>query len=119
MTLTVFNSIFFLAFLLSAAVQYNDPDAGIWIASYCVAAYMCFTQLRRKRPRWMPLILLVVSLLWIALLLPEIIGQVNWNELFDSLSMRTQAVEEAREIGGLVLIALWSAVLFIHNRRKD
>lgn len=119
MTLSVFNIIFFLAFLLSAAVQYNDPDTGIWVASYCVAAYMCYLQLRRKRPRLVPLILLAGSLLWIAYLLPDIVGKVSWQELFDSLGMKTRAVEEAREIGGLSLISVWSAVLLVYNTRKS
>jgi hypothetical protein len=31
MAMTTFNSLFLLAFLLSAGVQYNDPDPLPWI----------------------------------------------------------------------------------------
>jgi len=32
--------------------------------------------------------------------------------------MKTQSVEEAREIGGLALVAIWSAVLLLHKRQS-
>lgn len=113
----VFNATFMLAFLLSALVQYNDPDALPWIIVYLVAAAMCALQLTGRCPRWLPLALLAVSLAWSAALLPAIIGQVSPGEVFDSISMRTRAVEEAREIGGLALVAAWSAVLAFGARR--
>ena len=39
------------------------------------------------------------------------VGQVSLEEVFASISMQTKAVEEAREVGGLFLVALWSGVL--------
>ena len=117
MAMTIFNTLFLLAFLLSAGVQYNDPDPLAWILMYLCAAAMCIAWYRRAVPRWLPTLLLVVSLLWMGALLPSIIGQVSPAEIFESVSMRTRAVEEAREIGGLAFVALWSAVL-IHRRGR-
>ncbi|MCR9106370.1 MAG: transmembrane 220 family protein [Gammaproteobacteria bacterium] len=113
--MTLLNSIFLLAYLLCAAVQVNDADAAHWIALYLAAALMCAAQYRRKLARWVPLALLLTSLAWIATLLPGLAGTVSWSEVFASLGMRTRAIEEAREIGGLALVALWSGVLLARH----
>lgn len=114
----VFNTIFLIIYLLCATVQYNDPDALLWASMYLVAAGMCIAQIRNKQQRWLPPLLLVISLLWIGALLPSIIGQVSPKEVFASISMQTKAVEEAREIGGLLLVALWAGVLSFRRRSR-
>lgn len=117
MLLTLLNALFFTAYLLSAAVQYNDPDALAWIIIYLAAAGMCLAQFLKKQPKWLPPLLLAASLLWIGMLLPSIIGQVTPEEVFESISMKTKAVEEAREIGGLLFVALWAAALTVRRGR--
>lgn len=116
--INIFNTIFFFAFLLSAAVQYNDPDAAAWIAAYVGAAFMCFAQMRQTLWRWLPAILLAGSLLWILITLPNIVGEVSARDIIESVTMKTKAAEEAREIGGLALIATWSAVLLYHTSQR-
>lgn len=115
MAYLILNSLFLLAYLLSALVQFNDPDPLVWVALYVAAAAMCIAWFRRRLPRWAPTLLLVVSLVWIGTLLPAL-GQASLDDIFASVSMRTRAVEEAREVGGLALVAIWSAVL-MHRRR--
>ena len=110
------NAVFLLAFLLSAAVQYNDPDLLRWIAIYTAAAALCLARFLVPLPRWLPASLLAISLAWIGLLLPKVVGQVSVGEVFESITMRTRAVEEAREIGGLLLVAAWSAVLMLRGK---
>ncbi len=116
MVITICNASFLLVYLLSAAVQYNDPDALVWAAIYLAAAAMCALQFRRNPPRWLAPALVAISVVWIGMLLPRIVGQVSLEEIFASISMRTRAVEEAREIGGLSLVILWAAVLW-HRQR--
>jgi Transmembrane family 220, helix len=118
MLTNILNIAFFLAFALSAIVQYNDPDSLLWIIIYSAAACMCLGQYFKKPPAWLPPLLLAVSLAWIGLLVPNIAGQVSWGEIFESISMKTKAVEEAREIGGLAIIALWALVLLANARRS-
>ena len=118
MAMTISNTFFLVIYLLSAAVQYNDPDALLWLLIYLAAAMMCAAQYRQHPPRWLPRILLAVSVAWSIALLPSIVGQVSPEEIFASISMRTQAVEEAREIGGLLLVGLWAAVLSYRQRAR-
>ena len=116
MVITACNVTFLLIYLLCAAVQYNDPDALLWTALYLAAAGMCAIQFHENPPRWLPQSLLLMSVAGTIALLPNIVGQVSLREIFASISMQTQAVEEAREIGGLFLIGLWAGVLSYRQR---
>jgi len=112
------NWLFLIAFLLSAAVQYNDPDAFWWSTFYLLAAALCLDQLLRRQLTCLALPLLVISLGWSLWLLPALVGQVSWREIAASIHMQTRAVEEARELGGLLLVALWSARVLRHKRHS-
>lgn len=112
---TMPNTAFLVIYLLCAAVQYNDPDALAWITLYLSAAAMCAARLRKRLPEWLPRLLLIISLLWMGALLPNIIGQVSPRDVAASISMQTSAVEEAREIGGLFLVAFWSGMIALRR----
>ena len=116
MAMTVLNTLFLAAYLLSALVQFNDPDAGRWIAIYLAAALMCVAAYRDSVARPLAVVLLFISLAWMAFLLPGL-GSVPLADIVESVSMKTEAVEEAREIGGLLFIAAWSAVLSLRRKR--
>jgi hypothetical protein len=116
MATTVLNAIFLIIYLLCAAVQYNDPDTILWISLYLAAAAMCILQFRLEPPRWPPRILAVISVAGIGTLLPSIVGQVSIEDIFASISMKTNSVEQAREIGGLLLVGLWAGVLSYRGR---
>jgi hypothetical protein len=116
MIFNVLNGIFLVAYLLSALVQYNDPDPVAWVFIYTAAMWMCIEQYRKNLSLWLPILLLFICLLWIGALLPSIVGQVTWQEIFESITMKTSAVEEAREIGGLSLVALWAAIIMFYVR---
>lgn len=118
MVFTVWNALFAAAFLLSAAVQYNDPDGLAWGAIYLAAAAMCAGHhLGRRRP-WLPLTLLIASLGWLAALAPGVIGQLQWPDLVSSMQARKPAIELAREAGGLALVAFWAGILLCRQRLR-
>ena len=79
-------------------------------ALYIAATVMCLIGYRDQSVKPLAPVLLFICLVWIALLLPAL-GPVSVAEIIESVSMQTQAVEEAREIGGLALVALWAAVV--------
>ena len=78
MALKFVNLVLLVAFTLSAAVQYNDPDALVWVAIYLAAAAMCLLQYRHNGRRWLPPALLVIALAWIATLLQALSGRFPW-----------------------------------------
>ena len=98
-------------------VQYNDPDSLPWVAIYLSAAAMCLLVIRKQYLTWLPPVLLLVSLSWILVLLPSIVGQVSVTEIVASITMKTREVEEAREVGGLLLVAIWASMVMIDRLR--
>jgi hypothetical protein len=96
-------------FVLSAAVQWNDPDPAYWIAIYGVAAILA----ARAAQGQAPLVPNAVALSAYALLalraLPDLLGARE--QAFSHWHMLSSGDEVAREAGGLAICALWSAAL--------
>lgn len=104
------NLFMVLVFLLSAAVQYNDPDSLPWIVIYLLAAVTCLIPLPGYQKTCSALIL-AIALVWMIAIGLNIDGTVSIADIFASISMRTKEVEEAREIGGLAILCVWMVVL--------
>jgi hypothetical protein len=102
-----------ILFLFAVAVQYNDPDPLRWMAIYGLAALACGLWLARRLPRWMPAVVGISALGWAATLAPGVVGRVSIGDLFESYAMKSAPVEEAREMGGLLIVAAWMAVLVL------
>ncbi len=97
-------------FLFAAAVQYNDPDPLRWMGIYGVAALACLLSLAGRLPRWMPVLVGMVALAWAGTLAPGV-GRVSIGEIFQLYGMLSEPVEEAREMGGLLIVATWMGAL--------
>lgn len=118
--MTVFvalNTLFLFIYVLCAAVQYNDVDAVAWIAVYLSAAAMCASGFRQKPLHWLAPLVFLVSLGWMVILATNIVGVVSIAEVTASLSMQSQAVEEARELGGLAMVCFWAACITFRQNR--
>lgn len=115
--LKVLNYVMLVAFLMSVAVQYNDPDALVWMLMYGAAAAAC-ALVALGRPHWaVPAVVGAVALVWLLTLTPHVLGQVGFGEMFESVQMKDPRVELGREAGGLLLIVAWMAVLLFAARR--
>lgn len=114
---TIFNTVFLVTFLLATALQYNDPDPLPWVGIYLLGALICILNLVDRQLAWLPPLLLCTSLGWAVYLLPSVVGQVSLAEVVQSISMQTRAIEEAREIGGLLILATWSAFVCVFQHR--
>lgn len=118
----IINWIFCFLFLLSAVLQFNDPDPVIWMIMWSAAGISCLLFGLGKLPKVLPIAVGGVSLIWALVLLPRIIGtygDILWDEVFMQVSMSNITVEWVREIGGLVIIAVWMAVLIFQGRKKS
>lgn len=101
-----------LLFLLALVAQYNDPDPLGWMAIYGAAAVACLLLLGGRLPRWLPAFVGLVALIWAATLAPGVVGRVAPGDLFREVTMASPAIEEAREMIGLLIVASWMLVLF-------
>ena len=98
-------------FAFAAAVQYNDPDPLRWMAIYGLAMLACGLALTGGLPRLLPALLGLIALVWAGTLAPGVVGRVSVGELFQSYGMLSPPVEEGREMGGLLIVAVWMGVL--------
>ena len=112
------NLLFLVAFLLSVMVQYNDPDPWGWALLYGLAAGCCVAFYLQSLYWPVSAVLAAAALAWCLWLLPQFIGQVELRDIFASLRMQTEAVEEAREAGGTLLVALWMLILSVYRYRQ-
>ena len=83
--------------LVFAGLQYNDPDPGIWIAAYVVAAAFSFGAALKKFNR--PILLLVAVIFFIA---SVAVWPVEFNGFIGKME-GNPGVEEARESLGLLI----------------
>lgn len=118
MIFRVFNWVMIAAFLFSVAVQYNDPDPIRWMLIYGLAAIACILQLRGRLPWQLPAVLGVIAFGWAVSIAPRAIGKTTFGAMFQSFEMIDTIVEEAREMGGLLIVAAWMAVLVFVAKRE-
>ena len=112
------NVLFLGMFLFSVAVQFNDPDPVRWMAMYGFAALACILELRRN-VRWsFPAGIGLIALSWSASIGQHVQG-VRLGDLFAEFEMKNEMVEQAREVGGLLIVALWMFVLAISAFRRS
>ena len=98
-------------FAFAAAVQYNDPDPLQWMAMYGLAMLACGLALAGRLPRLLAALAGLGALVWAGTLAPGVVERVSLGELFQPYGMLSTAVEEGREMGGLLIVAAWMGVL--------
>ncbi len=95
-------------FAVSVAVQWNDPDPFYWIAIYGVAALLAARAAQGQLPFATNAAALAVFTALALRALPDLLH--GRKEAFTHWRMLAERDEVAREAGGLLLCALWSAV---------
>lgn len=111
------NYLLLALFVFSVIVQYNDPDPWVWMTIYGLAAAACLVALKQPGQWLLSGALLLLTAVWAATLAPRVLGRVAFGELFEAWEMKDLRVEEAREFGGLLIVATWMLVLFLRARQ--
>lgn len=94
-----------ILFLVSAGVQYNDPDPWLWILFYLIAAGITGLAIA-GREMFLPYIGAIGYIAGAILVWPDLGGEY-WLD-----------VEEARESLGLAVGGVWLAVLSVYRYRR-
>ena len=95
-------------FLVSLAVQYNDPDPYLWMPIYGLAAVLAGRGAAGHLDLRANLAALLLYLALFALWAPSL-GHAR-REAFEHWHMLAPEDEEPREAGGLALCALWTGL---------
>jgi hypothetical protein len=112
----VADTLFLLMFAFSVVVQVNDPDPWAWMAIYALAGVACALALANRSRWWFPMIVSLIAIAWSASIAPRVIGKVRFLDMFGAFEMKNIGIEESREMYGLLLIAVWMAVLVLRAR---
>jgi hypothetical protein len=113
MIFRIVNGLMALLFAFAAYLQFNDPDPVQWVAIYAapmvVAAWAAFRP--AGYPWALPAVIAVIALAWAARIAPRAVGKIRLSQMFASWEMKDTAVEENREMFGLLIVAAWMIVL--------
>lgn len=113
----IFNLIFSFLFIVSAALQYNDPDPYLWMPIYLFGAAACWLAFRNK---FYPRVYLVGTILFLgyaAYLFITKDGVWDWmtqhnaENIAETMKAEKPWIEDTREFFGLAILI---AVLMIN-----
>lgn len=118
----ILNLVFCLLFIVSAGLQYNDPDPYLWIPIYLIGALISFKAFQGVFfPR---LSFLFSGLLFIysIYLFFDRYGVLTWivdhqaENIAGSMKATTPWIEETREFFGLIILIIMTMANYIHLR---
>lgn len=117
------NWLFGILFVISAALQYNDPDPYIWIPIYLFAASICFLAAARRFYTRLYWIGIIVFAAYGIFLFFDRYGVLTWatehnaENIAGSMKASAPWIEETREFFGLMII-IFSLVLNLRWARR-
>ena len=121
----VLNIFLILVFILSAGLQYNDPDPYLWIPIYLYGAFLCYLAYKHKYNSTFFLIGLAVYIGYAVYLFFDKQGVLSWANEHDAESI-TQTmkatkpwIEETREFGGLLILITALVTNMVYFRKRS
>jgi hypothetical protein len=105
-------------FVAFAALQHNDPDAALWITAYALAALASLDACRAAARAWPALAVGFAALGWAGVHAAEL-ARTGWpDSIAAAMKAESPAVELAREMLGLAIVAAWMTVVAAVRRRR-
>lgn len=116
----ILNIVLAVIFFSFIVVQYNDPDPIRWMAIYGIVTAVCALAAFGKYYKWLILLGLGISLVWMLTLLPDFINWIKMGEpdIVATMKAETPYVELTREFLGLVLCVVVLGFQYIMSRKK-
>lgn len=100
--------------ILFAAVQYNDPDALLWIVIYLLVAALAIFGLRGKIQKQSYFLVSLIFVLWGINQFPK-----EWEGvLLNEVGMKTINIELGRESLGLFINALFCGLMALVAKKN-
>ncbi|MCE3229061.1 MAG: hypothetical protein K0S32_3612 [Bacteroidetes bacterium] len=107
----ILNIFFIVLFIISAALQYNDPDPYIWMPIYLWAAFLCYLAVKERYNPYLYYVSLPVYLIYAAILFFSSTGVISWyndhgaENIAESMKATKPWIEETREFFGLLIVS--------------
>ena len=106
----IFNIIFCILFVISAGLQYNDPDPYVWMPIYMYGAILCWFAFKGKYYPRLYVWGIAVYLVYAVYLFIEKDGVWDWvtehnaENIAGTMKASTPWIEDTREFFGLAII---------------
>ncbi len=120
----IFNSIFLVLFVVSAGLQYNDPDPALWILIYLFGALNCYFSIRELNYPLINQTGIVLLFIYAMFLFFDKDGVLTWltehqaENIAGSMKASTPWIEETREFFGLTIILTVMSLNFFNSKTK-
>ena len=120
----VFNLIFCLLFVFSAALQYNDPDPYLWIPIYMYGAVLCWLAFRDKYYPKAYLIGIFIYFAYAIYLFFAQDGVLDWinkhnaEDIAATMKAEKPWIEETREFFGLMILIVVLMIDFFYSKKR-
>ena len=121
----LFNIFFAVLFVLSAALQYNDPDPYLWMPIYLYGSVLCWLAFRQRFYPVAYFIGVLFYTVYAVVLFFAKDGVLDWykkhysESLVQSMKATKPWIEATREFLGLVILILVLLVNYFYNKRKN
>ena len=119
-----FSIVFAVLFLISAGLQWNDPDPYLWIPLYLLSALSCAYAFKGISAKRLNIFNIAVYSVYAVYLFLEKDGVISWatEHHFDSLTQSMLAsspwIENTREFGGLFIMLVVCAINLYVGRQQ-
>lgn len=120
-----FNILFCLLFIISAGLQYNDPDPYVWIPLYGYGAVLCWLAFRGKYYPRAYLVGIVVYAVYAAYLFFTTDGVLDWfnkheaENIAQTMKAQKPWIEDTREFFGLIILIVVLGIDYIYAKRSQ
>ncbi len=124
MALRIFNYLFAFLFLVSAGLQYNDPDPYLWMPIYLFGAVLCFLA---ARGRFFPkaylggIFVFGVYALYLLFTQDGVLDWLNEHDaenIAQTMKATKPWIEDTREFFGLLILIAALLVNYVVARRR-
>ena len=119
----IFNIFLCFAFIVFAALQYNDPDPYIWTPIYLYAAVLCWFAFRNKFYSSAYIAGIVVYAIYALYKVFDANGLIDWvtkhhaENIAETMKAEKPWIEESREFFGLVILIVVLLINYIYAKR--
>jgi hypothetical protein len=120
----LFNLVFCLLFIISAGLQYNDPDPYVWMPIYMYGAVLCWQAFRNKfYPKAYLIGIIIYAVYAIGLFfwkngVWDWMTQHNAEDIAATMKAEKPWIEETREFFGLVILIVVLTINYFYAKKK-
>jgi len=121
----IFNFIFLILFVISAGLQYNDPDPALWILIYLFGAMICFFAIRKQNYPRLTLAGIILLFIYAVYLFFDKDGVLSWltehqaENIAGGMKASSPWIEETREFFGLAILISVLSVNLLTSKKES